>query len=113
MTDRAPDPELTRADRVRLRELLYGFTHTQGLHADVRLGLPGHLAGAPRSAPDLAATVGADPDAFGRLLQGLAAMGVVVQMGDGRYTLTPFGKGLLPAAEGSLHGLATLASTEY
>ncbi|CAA9577692.1 MAG: hypothetical protein AVDCRST_MAG59-4326, partial [uncultured Thermomicrobiales bacterium] len=103
----------TRSDRVRLRDLLYGFTRTQTLHTAVRLGLPDLLAGGPLPAADLAARAGADPDALVRLLRGLAAMGVVAEEDDGRHALTPFGEGLLPTAEGSLHGLASLVGAEY
>ncbi len=103
----------TRTDRIRLRDLLYGFTRTQILHTAVRFGLADHLAEGPLTPDELAARVGADPDALARVLRGLAAMGVVAELEDRRHALTPFGEGLLPSAEGSLHGLASLVGAEY
>ncbi len=103
----------TALDRVRMRDLLYGFTRTQTLHTAVRFGLPELLAAGPLPPAALAERAGADPDALGRLLRGLAAMGVVVAGEDNRYALTAFGEGLLPGAEGSLHGLTSLVGAEY
>lgn len=107
------DPTNVTADRVRLRDLLYGFTRTQTLAAASHLGVPDLLATGPRTADEMADRVGADPDALARLLRGLAALDVVVEGDGGRFSLTPFGEGLLPEAEGSLHWLASLCGTEY
>jgi hypothetical protein len=102
----------TRADQPRLRELIYRFTHTQLLHAAVRLGLPNLLAADPMAPAEPTERVDASPDRLARLLCGLAAMGVVVEAGDKRVRLTPLGDGLRPGVAGSGHGLASLGGAE-
>jgi SAM-dependent methyltransferase len=67
-----------------LLERLTGVLDAPALFAFVDLGLPDHLD-APRSATELAASVGADADAVERLLAYLASRGCVRRDRRGRY----------------------------
>ncbi|MFI9203887.1 methyltransferase [Streptomyces sp. NPDC053048] len=53
-----------------------------------------HLAGAPRTAAELAGAVGADTDALDRVLRHLAAKGVLRRDAEHRYALTALGRPL-------------------
>lgn len=66
--------------------------------------LPVLAEGRHASAPELAAHLGLDAAALGRLLTALAAMGVL-RREDDRYRVTPFGGTLLPGP-GSVQALA-------
>jgi hypothetical protein len=66
-------------------ERLFGLVDNKALYTAVVLGVPEALADGPRSAGALAASVGADADALGRLLRYLASRGVFRQRRDGRF----------------------------
>lgn len=55
---------------------VFGLVDTKALYCAVDLGLPDLLAGGPRTAAQLAAMAGADPDAVERLLRFLVMRGV-------------------------------------
>jgi hypothetical protein len=84
----------------QLLRLMDGFVITQLLYVASQLGVAQALADGPRTGPEVAEAVGADPDAITRVLRGLALEDVVSEQ-DGRFALTPVGA-LLPALEGSL-----------
>lgn len=58
------------------------------LRAAVKLGLADALGTTPATAPDLAAAVGADPDALRRLLRSLTGHDVFAEETDGRFVHT-------------------------
>ena len=78
----------------RAGHLAFHMARLQALCVAVRLALPDHLAGGPRSADELAAAAGAHPDALNRMLRFLALEGWVAVAEDGRYALTPLGREL-------------------
>lgn len=92
------------AARARLARLADGYLVTQLLHVAVALGVPGVLADGPRHVDDVAHEVGADPGLLRRVLRGLAAEDVLVELDDGRFALTPTGTLLRPGVPGSLQG---------
>lgn len=57
-----------------------------------RLGVPDLMAAGPRSAGDLAAEAGADPDALGRVLAAAAVFGLARRDAGGRFSLTGAGE---------------------
>jgi hypothetical protein len=59
-----------------------GYCLPRSLHVVANLGVADALDETPRSAADLAASVGADPEALGRVLRLLAAHGVFTVQGD-------------------------------
>jgi hypothetical protein len=92
----------------RLRELLAGYWVSQSLFVAAELGLADLLADGPRSAADLAAAAGADPDAVHRLLRALASVGVFAGRDDGRFGLTPLADLLRTGAPGSQRDAARM-----
>lgn len=98
----AADFPLTRpvADRRArdLFDLVSGFVYSQVLAAAVRLDLLGALADGPASAAELAVRLDLAPDPLGRLLGACAALGLVEELGAGRWALGPQGAALLGSA---------------
>jgi len=72
-----------------MHDLIFGAWISQGITAVVDLGVADALTGGPLPLDELASTVGADPDALGRLLRALISKGIFAQRADGRYELTP------------------------
>jgi hypothetical protein len=87
-----------------LSRLADGYLITQLLHVAVELRVPEALAAGPRTAVDLAAEVGADPDVLHRVLRGLAAEGVLDEGPGGRFGLTAVGALLDGAHPSSMRG---------
>src|SRR6478752_188560 len=98
--DVAPPP-------VQMVQLLAGFQVSQALYAAAKLGIPDQLAGGPRSAPELARVVQADPQAVARLMRTLTAFGVITRDKD-TYSLTPLGETLCSDTAGSMRDLALM-----
>ena len=90
--------------RLRLRALGEGFQIAQGVSVMARLGLADLIADGARTSDELAALVGADPDALYRLLRALATVDVLVEEDGRRFTLTAVGEGLRTDVEGTLAG---------
>jgi DNA-binding IclR family transcriptional regulator len=79
---------------IGLLELASGFMATHALYAAAKLGIADTLADGPLSARDVAARIGADPDATHRLLRACATFGVFTEKPDGRFDLTPLANSL-------------------
>jgi hypothetical protein len=90
--------------RARLARLADGYLITQLLHVAVVLGVPDALGAGPRPIVDLAREVGVVPELLQRVARGLAAEGVLEELGDGRFALTAMGELLRTGTPGSLRG---------
>lgn len=101
----APDPS------VELMRLINGFQISQALHVAAVLGVADHLADGPQPGDRLAQACGAHPDALYRLLRALAAIGVVHETEDRRFSLTALGTGLRADAPGSRRDYARWIGT--
>jgi hypothetical protein len=91
---RLDDDTMNRPDRMahkRLLNILAGPLIAQACFAMCRLGVPGLLAGGPRTAAELAAGCGADPKALRRLLAALTAAGLLRETMPGTFGLTATG----------------------
>jgi SAM-dependent methyltransferase len=98
----APDaPALARSQLARSAD---GFLTTQLLYVTAKLGVADALAGGPRTGPEIAAVVGADPDALTRALRWLVLEEVLAEAGEGRFALTELGKWLRADVPGSMRG---------
>lgn len=86
-----------------LLRVFAGMWTAQAASTAARLGIPDALAGGgPRSADDLAATLGLHAPSLRRLLRALASVGLFTVEADGRYGITPAGRLLSGSAPGSL-----------
>jgi ubiquinone/menaquinone biosynthesis C-methylase UbiE len=74
------------------------------LYIAAKLGVADVLADGPLASGALAQQVGAEPEAFHRVLRGLAADGVLDERPDGRFGLTELGAVLRSGLPGSLRG---------
>jgi len=98
--------------RRKLLGILSASWLAQACYAVARLGIPDLLAAGPRTAADLAATAGANPQALRRILRALAAAGVMRRTTAGEYELTAVGELLRSDAPGSLHQTAIMDGEE-
>jgi hypothetical protein len=81
-----------------------GFLTTQLLYVAAKLGVAEVLAAGPRTGPEVAQAVGADPDLLPRVLRGLALEDVLAEVGGGRFALTELGERLRGDVPGSIRG---------
>ncbi len=84
-----PDPSSQVASR--MLQLLNAFLAVQTLHVAAALSIPDRLASAPATVDHLATDTGAHTPSLYRLLRMLAAVGVVREEADGRFSLTDLG----------------------
>ncbi|GGO94980.1 methyltransferase [Wenjunlia tyrosinilytica] len=97
----------------RLQDLLFGYATAAMVHTAVGMGvfdLIDDNDGKPAHAPELAASVGADPDAFNRLLRALAVQGVLEEAGEGCYQHTELSRLLRSDAPGGVARMARLSA---
>jgi hypothetical protein len=96
-------------DATALRGLIAGYEAAQVIHVAARLGLADLLASRPGTAEELAGTLGIDARTLRRLLQALAALGLVEHLDDGGFAITAAGARLRSGVPGSLRAVALLA----
>lgn len=95
------------------RQMLQGYRQTALLYVAAKFGLADQLQQGPRTAEDLAKSIGARPDPLFRVLRGLALIGVVEELAGGLFRLTPLGFTLCRQAPGSIRDEAILCGEEY
>ena len=106
-------PEGPHASQRALARLMDGYLTTQLLYVAAKLGVADVLADGPRTGPEIAAAVGADPDRLTRMLRGLALDDVLAEDEDGRFALTPVGECLREGVPGSLRGQVLVRGDVY
>jgi O-methyltransferase/methyltransferase family protein len=85
MTPREESPS------VRLHRLINGYQVSQAIHVAATLGIPDLLRDGPRSATELATTIAVNAPALYRLLRALAAVEVLHEDDQRRFSLTEMG----------------------
>jgi hypothetical protein len=78
-----------------------------------QLGIPDLIDAAPKSAEDLAAQIGADPQALYRLMRATACVGVLSEGSDGKFSQTPMSLVLRSDADPSLRSVAIMGGREW
>ncbi|WP_210439556.1 methyltransferase [Nocardioides xinjiangensis] len=86
---------------VGVLEVMSSFMATHATYALTRVGAADALASGPRTAAEVAAEAGTDPDATYRLLRACAGHGLLTRSGD-RFALTPLGRALVSQHPGSM-----------
>lgn len=89
-----------------LLEMILAAWSAQAIATAADLGIADALAKGPLSVEELAAAVGADADAVGRLLRALIGRGIFRQHRDGRYALNPLADALRSDARQSVAAMA-------
>jgi hypothetical protein len=96
-----------------LHRLIKGFQISQAIHVAAVLGVADHMATGPRASDEIAAAVGAHPRALYRLLRALAAIGVLSEHENRRFSLAAMGECLRSDAELSVRPSATYIGQAY
>ncbi|RUP04967.1 MAG: hydroxyneurosporene methyltransferase [Mycobacterium sp.] len=91
---------------VVMMELILAAWTSQAIEAAAELGIADALAAGPLRPDDVAAKVGADPDAVSRLLRALEGRGIFRRLPSGAYCLTPLADTLRTDASGSMAAAA-------
>ncbi|MGC1903796.1 MAG: methyltransferase [Candidatus Acidiferrum sp.] len=78
-----------------------------------QLGIPDLLENGAKSAEELAAQTGAQPDALYRLMRATACVGVLAEGSDKKFSQTPMSAVLRANAHPSLRGLAIMTGREW
>lgn len=80
--------------RTPLLSLISQYFVSQAVGAAAKLAIADHLAAGPLTAGQLAAATGAHAPSLHRLLRAVASLGIVSELPDGAFKLTPFGEPL-------------------
>jgi hypothetical protein len=91
-----------------MRQLTMGALVSQAISVIARFGVADALAAGPRQVDDIAELVGAHGPALYRVLRALGDVGVVAELENRRFALTPLGELLRSDVSGSLRGWATM-----
>ncbi|PZS25675.1 MAG: hydroxyneurosporene methyltransferase [Pseudonocardiales bacterium] len=94
-------------------ESIVGAYTAQAICVIARLGVADALANGPRSVEVIARQVGADDSALYRVLRAVGDAGVVAELDDRRFVLTPLGEVLRSDVPGSLRAWATLIGMPF
>src|SRR5437016_10951292 len=78
-----------------------------------RLGIPDLVEAGPKSAEELAREIGANPDALYRLMRATAAVGVLAEDPDGKFSQTPMSGFLRSDATPSFRAMAIMTTQEW
>jgi hypothetical protein len=87
-------------------KMITGYWISQTVGALAKLGVCDQFADGPRTAPEVAAEIGADPSALFRVLRTAATVGVFEHHEDDRFSLTPVGETLKSNIPGSMRDMA-------
>ncbi|HEY6356661.1 MAG TPA: methyltransferase [Vicinamibacterales bacterium] len=96
-----------------LYRLIDAYKVTQAIHVAAVLGIADHIAAGLRTSQTIAEAAGAHPAALYRLLRALAAIGVLREDEDRRFSLAPMGETLRSDAAQPLGPFATLTGQDY
>lgn len=92
----------------RLLALVQGFRASQVTYVIAKLGIADRLAESPRTADELAAGLDVNADRLGRVLRLAAYYGLVDEVSDRRFELTPIGRLLRTGVAGSVKATAVM-----
>lgn len=92
------------ADQMRM--MLAGHVIAQSLYVLALLGIPDLIESGHRDLDDLAAVTGTHPPSLHRMLTTLASLGVLTEIAEGEFGLTPLGATLCSDIKGSLRDQA-------
>src|SRR5215831_21023542 len=87
---------------VGILQLLNGAYVAGAVSCLAQMGIPDLVVSGPKSAGELAAQIGADPEALYRLMRATACVGVLSEDPDGKFSQTPMSAVLCTEGETSL-----------
>jgi O-methyltransferase/methyltransferase family protein len=96
-----------------MRRLVSGYQVSQALHVFATLGIPDHLVGGARSSDELASLTDTHAPSLYRLLRALAAIGVLREEEERRFSLTLLGEALRSDTPETIAGWAAFIGRPY
>jgi hypothetical protein len=97
----------------QMLDLITGYWTSQMVFVVARLGVADHLKKGAKPVAELAAAVGADAQRLHRVLRALAASGLFVEKGAGRFALTELGSTLRSDVPFSMRNFALMMVDDY
>ena len=97
---------------VVLRQMITGYRTTQMIYVAAKLGIADLLSNGPKGAEELTETAGVHVRSLYRLLRALSSLGILAELDDGRFELTPRGELLQSDVPGSAHAFALMNGGE-
>ena len=108
------EPKADHQQLVALNKLFYeGYMVWRAIYAAAALGIADVLKEGPMDTKDIAAAVGANPDALYRLLRALASVGVFTEIKESQFALTPLAACLRTDVPGSLRAYISLYGADF
>ena len=108
------EPKADHQHLVALNKLFYeGYMVWRAIYAAAALGIADVLKDEPMDTKDIAAAVGANPDALYRLLRALASVGVFTEIKESQFALTPLAACLRADVPGSLRAYISLYGADF
>ncbi len=98
---------------IGMMQLLNGAYVAGAVSCLAQLGIPDLVEAGPRSAEELAAKTGTNPEALYRLMRATASVGVLAEGPDGTFRETPMSAVLRRAANPSLRAFAIMSGREW
>lgn len=98
---------------VAIRQLIAGAFVSQAISVFARFRVADALAAGPRDVGEIAELVGAHGPTLYRLLRALGDLGVVAELGNRRFALTPLSEILRSDVPGSLRGWVTMIGMPF
>lgn len=96
---------------IQLIQMGRGYWVSQIVFVAAKLGLADQLEEGPKSARELAPSIGVHVNSLHRLMRTLASLGILSEDKDNRFTLTPLGEALKTDAPGSArYGIMALVN---
>ncbi len=92
-----------------LIQKIFAYFDSQVIHVAARLGIADLLDDGPKAAEELAKATRTHVPSLRRLLRALAGLGLLEEVGPGRFALTPLGAPLRTGAPDSVHGEAMMS----
>lgn len=103
------DPADAHDISVQMRSLsVFNMWISRMIYAAAKLGIADLIHENPRSSEEIAAAVGADAGALYRMLRALSKAGVLTELSERRFALTPLGGTLRSGAPGSMRAFVLL-----
>ena len=94
-------------------QMLHGLHFSSCISCLATLGVPDLVESGPKSAEELAAQVGANPEALYRLMRATASIGVLAEGPDGKFSETPLSAVLRSNAQPSARSFAMMGIREW
>jgi hypothetical protein len=96
-----------------LRSMVTGLRMAQIVYVVAKLGIADWLENRPQHCDELAAATGTDAPSLYRLLRAIASLGLLTEVGERQFALTPLGDHLRTGSPSSLRDLAIFWSEDW